>query len=121
MNEGKGAQVLQRLLDVWEALKRADADNDGSVRLASFYCARNCTRMSQIWLLSQKMFRLIKTSGAPCGKLTPRAKMITRNGKTNIEIFTLALWTPQVVEKIEIRSSDAVLFNNIPFLLNFIR
>ncbi|KAK4008663.1 calexcitin-2 [Daphnia magna] len=31
VNEGKGAEVLQRLLDVWEALKRADSNSDGSV------------------------------------------------------------------------------------------
>lgn len=31
VNEGKGAQVLQRLMDVWETLKRADSNSDGSV------------------------------------------------------------------------------------------
>jgi hypothetical protein len=36
VNEGKGAQVLQRLLDVWEALKKADSNSDGTVRQASF-------------------------------------------------------------------------------------
>ncbi len=33
MTEGKGASVVQRLMEVWEALRKIDTNGDGSVRI----------------------------------------------------------------------------------------
>lgn len=104
VNEGKGAQVLQRLMDVWETLKRADANSDGSVSTKKFLFFTNQRRLDRHFLIPVRPkllttvvtpdqagwlsnFRSIKTSGAQCGNSTQAFNIKDRTiGRKNIEI-----------------------------------